>query len=55
MKRVTYNVKLESELYDEVEVTSEGLLIEWYDDNNNRKLKIENKKRKIREEEDDYE
>ena len=54
MKRATYNIKLESELYDEIEITSEGLLIEWYDDNDNRRLKIENK-RKLRQEEDDYE
>jgi hypothetical protein len=51
MKKVNYNVKLESELYDEVEMTSEGLIIEWYDDQDNRKLKIECK-RKLRGDED---
>lgn len=55
MKRVRYSVKLESELYDTVEETSELLLIEWYDDYDNRTLKIENKRKRLHDEEnDDY-
>lgn len=53
MKRARYSVKLESELYDQLEETSEGILIEWYDDNDNRRLKIENRKRKHYSEDDD--
>jgi hypothetical protein len=42
MNRVRY--KLNKELYDEVEQTSEGLLIEWYDDcDDSTKLRIENR------------
>lgn len=55
MKRVKYSVKLDSDLYDAVEETSEGLLIEWYDDDNNRVLKLENRKRRQKEEDDNYE
>jgi hypothetical protein len=42
MKRVGY--RLDKELFDELELTSEGLLIEWYDDcDDSTKLRIENR------------
>ncbi len=45
MKRVSY--RLDSERYDVVETTSEWLLIEYIDDENNTRLKLEsNKQRK---------
>lgn len=54
MRRVEYRIKLESEFYDEIEMTSEGLIVLWEDDNGNQKLKIENKKQRKEEEGDGW-
>lgn len=51
MKRPEYRIKLESDYYESLEETSEGLLILWEDDFGNKKLKIENNKRRKEEDE----
>lgn len=52
MKRATYHLEVDDKCYDILDETSEGLLIEYIDDNNITRLKIENKKQ--RKEWDDY-
>ena len=54
MKRPEYKIKLESDYYESLEETSEGLLILWEDDGElGQRLKIENNKRR-KENEDEW-
>ena len=45
MKQVKYHSHLNQDLYDIIDETTEGILIEYLDDYNNTTLKIERKTR----------
>lgn len=46
MRRAQYHTHLTQDLYEILDETSEGLIIEYVDDFNNTTLKIERKQRK---------
>lgn len=52
MKRAIYHLNKDDNCYDILDETSEGLLIEYIDDDNMTRLKLENKRQ--RKEWDDY-
>lgn len=52
MKRAIYHLNKDDNCYDILDETSEGLLIEYIDDDNITRLKLENKRQ--RKEWDDY-